>query len=124
MQIVFYRPMAADYPAKLTGRGVFVADVIPVGYRGFLANCSLTTVFYYGFYVFPLFLSSQKTYAAGGTDTPPFYPAVVFLKAAFPYVFGQFPHMFSLIKKGEAILYLLMQCRLVFLDRKRITGLF
>jgi len=91
MQIVLYRPMAADYTAKLIGTGIFAANVIPAGYRCFPANGSFAAVFNYGFYVFPQFLSRQKIYAAGGADAPFFYPAVIFFKPAFPYVFRQLP---------------------------------
>jgi hypothetical protein len=84
MQIVLYRPMAADYPTGPIGAGIFAANIIPVGYRGFPADGSFATVFNYGLYVFPLFLSCHEIYAAGGADTPPCYLAVIFFKAAFP----------------------------------------
>jgi hypothetical protein len=53
MQFVLYRPMAADYPAKLTGSNIFAANIIPAGYRGFPADGSFAAIFYDRFYIFP-----------------------------------------------------------------------
>ena len=85
MQVVLYRPVVADDASKLIGASGFAADVIPVAYRGFSPDGSFAAVLNDGFDILPLLQIAQERYIAGGTDASPFYPAVVFFKAAFHF---------------------------------------